>query len=197
MIFCTCGLLEKAEGLYEDGIFSTFFGGNEVPGQFSHKSKGSSISFAVPLLDNHGIKGLNVFAVYECFGSDFPYYEWYSMSRYFVLMGVMIRVRNKSEGLKWDYSPTHYGIPDEGEDMIWLSHWKFKDEHLESGDQVVVSVDIKHCFQVNELGIQFVQVEQESHNMMSTTDISDYVHKLLVYTIHPGSLLVHKPPWHL
>ncbi|ONI22400.1 hypothetical protein PRUPE_2G126800, partial [Prunus persica] len=169
------------QGLYEDGIFSTFFGGNEVPGQFSHKSRGSSISFAVPLLDNHGIKGLNVFAVYECFGSDFPYYEW--------LMGVMIRVRNKSKGLKWDYSSTHYGIPDEGEDMIWLSHWKFKDEHLESGDQVVVSVDIKHCFQVKELGIQFVQVEQESHNMMSTTDISDYVHKLLVYTIHPGSLL--------
>ncbi|ONI22404.1 hypothetical protein PRUPE_2G127000 [Prunus persica] len=41
------------QGLYERGIFSTFFGGNEVPGQFSHKSRGSSISFTVPLLDNH------------------------------------------------------------------------------------------------------------------------------------------------
>ncbi|XP_021801333.1 TMV resistance protein N-like, partial [Prunus avium] len=143
------------QGLYERGIFSTFFGGNEVPVQFSHKSRGSSISFTVPLLDNHIIKGLIVCAVYASSGSGFPYYD------------MTTRVRNKSKGLTWYYGPSFYGIPGEGEDMIWLSHWMFKDEHLEGGDQVVVSVH--HCFQVKELGIQFVQVEQESHNMMSNT----------------------------
>ncbi|CAL9006541.1 unnamed protein product [Prunus brigantina] len=155
------------QGLYQRGIFSTFFCGNEVPGQFSHKSRGSSISFTVPLLDNHRIKGLIVCAIYASSGSDFPYDYWTGFPD---VDGHMItRVRNKSKGLKWYYAPTHYGIPGEGEDMIWLSHWKFKDEHLEGGDQVVVSVRMTHCFQVKELGIQFVQVEQESHNMMSTT----------------------------
>ncbi|KAI5344950.1 hypothetical protein L3X38_012827 [Prunus dulcis] len=52
------------QGLYEKYIFSTFFAGNEVPGQFSHKSSKSPISFTVPLLDNHRIQGLKVFAVY-------------------------------------------------------------------------------------------------------------------------------------
>ncbi|KAI5344956.1 hypothetical protein L3X38_012833 [Prunus dulcis] len=52
------------QGLYEKYIFGTFFAGNEVPGQFSHKSSKSPISFTVPLLDNHRIQGLKVFAVY-------------------------------------------------------------------------------------------------------------------------------------
>ncbi|XP_021831131.1 disease resistance protein RML1A-like [Prunus avium] len=160
------------QGLYEKGIFSTFFSGNEVPGQFSHKSRGSSISFTVPLLDNHRIKGLIVCAVYASSGSDFPYNR---MTDFKWIGGQMItRVRNKSQGLKWYCKPSFYGIPGEGEDIIWLSHWKFK--HLEGGDQVVVSVRMAHFFQVKELGIQFVQVEQESNNMMSTT----------VYPVYPS-----------
>ncbi|TQD92531.1 hypothetical protein C1H46_021867 [Malus baccata] len=43
------------QGLYQRGIFSTFFVGNEVPGRFSYKSTKSSISFIVPLLlASHG-----------------------------------------------------------------------------------------------------------------------------------------------
>ncbi|XP_034203698.1 disease resistance protein RUN1-like [Prunus dulcis] len=60
------------QGLYEYGIFSTFFGGNEVPGQFSHKSRGSSISFTVPLRDNHRTRGLIVFVVYVNADYDSP-----------------------------------------------------------------------------------------------------------------------------
>ncbi|XP_021803022.1 disease resistance protein RML1A-like [Prunus avium] len=155
--------------LHEDGIFSAFFCGNEFPGQFSHKSRGSSISFVVPLLDNHRIKGLIVCAVYA--SSDFPYNQ------------MATRVINKSKGLKWYYMPSAYDIPGEGEDMIWLSHWKFKDEHLEGGDKVVVSVRMEH-FQVKELGIQFVQVEQENHNMMSPT-----VYPVDPRVNHPGAYL--------
>ncbi|XP_021802098.1 uncharacterized protein LOC110746197 [Prunus avium] len=79
---------------------------------------------------------------------------------------MITRVRNKSKGLKWYSLPEHFGVPD-GQHITWLSHWKFKDEHLEGGDQVVVSVRMAHCFQVKELGIQFVHVEQESHNLMT------------------------------
>ncbi|XP_021822537.1 TMV resistance protein N-like [Prunus avium] len=155
------------QGLYEAGIFSTFLAGNDVPGRFSHKSRRSSISFTVPLLDHQIIQGLIIFAVYASSGSDFPYNP---LTRFQGFHGHMItRVRNKSKGLNWYYMPSHYGIPGEGEDMIWLSLWNFQDEHLEGGDQVVVSVCMQPCFQVKELGIQLVLVEQVSHNMMSTT----------------------------
>ncbi|XP_021812620.1 TMV resistance protein N-like [Prunus avium] len=62
----------SVQGLYEYGIFSTFFVGNEVPGQFSHKSTKSSISFTVPSLPNHQIRGLKVFVVYTKYVNDLP-----------------------------------------------------------------------------------------------------------------------------
>ncbi|KAL6289843.1 hypothetical protein ACE6H2_007353 [Prunus campanulata] len=147
------------QGLYERGIFSTFFAGNEVPGQFSHKSTKSSISFVVPLLPNHGIGGLKVFAVYTKRASDSPW----------ALPGPLItRVRNKSKGLKWIYAPSHCGIPGEGEDMIWLSHWKLEEEvHLDGGDEVLVSVIMEPWLQVKEFGIQLLQpLQEENHNNM-------------------------------
>ncbi|CAL9006549.1 unnamed protein product [Prunus brigantina] len=152
--------------IYRDCIFSTFFCGNEVPGQFSHKSRGSSISFTVPLLDNHRTRGLIVFVVYVNADYDsriiHPNYE----SR--------IRVKNKSNGLRGSYYPSHYGIPGEGEDMIWLSHWNLDDE-LQGGDEVVVSVTMESGLLVKELGIRLVQVQQEeNHNMMSISTDSSY-----------------------
>ncbi|CAL9006531.1 unnamed protein product [Prunus brigantina] len=158
------------QGLYECGIFSTFFGGNEVPGQFSHKSRGSSISFTVPLLDNHRTRGMIVFVVYVNAGYDSPIvHDNYSSQ---------IRVKNKSKGLRGIYYPSHYGIPGEGEDMIWLSHWNL-DDQLQGGDEVVVSVIMKSGLLVKELGIRLVQVQQEeNHNMMSISTDSSYDHQI-------------------
>ncbi|BFG21525.1 hypothetical protein CerSpe_077990 [Prunus speciosa] len=154
------------QGLYERGIFSTFFGGNEVPGQFSHKSRGSSISFTVPLLDNHRTRSLIVFVVYVNAGYESPIVHHNHMSQ--------IRVKNKSKGLWGAYCPSHCGIPGEGEDMIWLSNWDFYDK-LEGGDEVVVSVIMKSGLLVKELGIRLVQVQQEeNHNMMSISTDSSY-----------------------
>ncbi|KAI5344948.1 hypothetical protein L3X38_012825 [Prunus dulcis] len=153
------------QGLYQYGIFSTFFGGNEVPGQFSHKRRGSSISFTVPLLDNHRTRGLIVFVVYVNADYDSPIIH----HNYFTDM----TVKNKTSGLRGIYYPSFYGIPGEGEDMIWLSHWNL-DDQLEGGDEVVVSVIMKSGLLVKELGIRLVQVQQEAnHNMMSiSTDSS-------------------------
>ncbi|XP_008232389.2 PREDICTED: uncharacterized protein LOC103331536 [Prunus mume] len=75
----------------------------------------------------------------------------------------LIRVKNKSKGLRGMYCPSHYGIPGEGEDMIWLSHWNL-DDQLQGGDEVVVSVINKSGFLVKELGIRLVQVQEENHS---------------------------------
>ncbi|CAL9006582.1 unnamed protein product [Prunus brigantina] len=152
------------QGLYEYGIFSTFFAGNEVPGQFSHKSTKSPISFTVPLRDYY--RGLKVFAVYTKHEHDND-----NGPSDNVPGPIVTRVRNKSKGLKWIYAPRCYGIPGEGEDMIWLSLWKLKEEvHLEGGDEVVVSVIMQPWLQVKEFGIQL----QENHNMMTVSTESSY-----------------------
>ncbi|XP_070681298.1 disease resistance protein RPV1-like [Malus domestica] len=152
------------QGLYLYGIFSTFFVGNEVPGRFSYKSTKSSISFIVPLLlASHRIRGLNIFATYakeencnnDNYDSDTP---------------ILTKVSNKSKGLKWIYIPLIYGIPGDGEDMIWLSHWKMEKETiLQCGHQVVVSVMAgpDKLFRIKEFGVELVQ-EHQNNIMLST-----------------------------
>ncbi|KAI5334888.1 hypothetical protein L3X38_025021 [Prunus dulcis] len=162
-LFCSAIDQSPVQGLYERGIFSTFFAGNEVPGRFSHKSRRSSISFTMA---SHRIQALVIFAAYASV-SDRPRH---SMSHFYGFgADIMARVRNKSKGQKWYYGPSHYGIPGGGEDMIWLSHWKFQNDQLEGGDRVVVSVVTQPCFRVKELGIQIVQEQEENHNTMMST----------------------------
>ncbi|XP_048426289.1 uncharacterized protein LOC125470769 [Pyrus x bretschneideri] len=155
-------IMENVQGLYQFGIFSTCFVGNEVPGQFSYKSTKFSISFMVPLLPaTHRIRGLNIFATYETKGNS----NNHDLNR-----PIMTKVSNKSKGLKWIYSPLFYGIPGEGEDMIWLSHWTMESETiLQCGDQVVVLVtdEFSEQFRVKEFGVELVQEHQ--NNMMIST----------------------------
>ncbi|KAB2627492.1 TMV resistance protein N-like [Pyrus ussuriensis x Pyrus communis] len=156
--------LSPVQGLYQFGIFSTFFVGNEVPGRFSYKSAKSSISFVVPLLPaTHRIQGLNIFATYATKENSNNHY--YGMER-----SIMTKVSNKSKGLKWIYAPIFYGIPGEGEDMIWLSHWRMESETiLQCGDQVVVLVadGFAEQFRVKEFGVELVQ--EHRNNMMIST----------------------------
>ncbi|KAM1140418.1 hypothetical protein ACFX15_039822 [Malus domestica] len=152
------GMIRPIEGLYEYGIFSTFLPGNEVPGRFSHTSKGSSISFTLPSLPNLKIQGLNIFSVYANSGV----YHFSSMPN-----PVMIKISNQSKDLKWIYGPSCYGIPDDGNDMTWLSHWKLGNR-LECGDEVTVSVFTRPPFLVKECGIQLVH--EREVEIMSTQD---------------------------
>ncbi|CAL2241118.1 unnamed protein product [Prunus armeniaca] len=140
------GTMHPIEGLYEVGIFSTFLPGNEVPGQFSHRSKGSTVSFTVPSLPNLKIRGLNIFSIYA--NSNTYYFST-------IPHPVITKVSNESKGLKWIYAPACYGIPDNENDVIWLSHWKLGNR-LESGDEVTVSVFMQPGLQVKECGIQLV-----------------------------------------
>ncbi|KAB2595316.1 protein suppressor of npr1-1 [Pyrus ussuriensis x Pyrus communis] len=149
------------QGLYQFGIFSTFFTGNEVPGWFSYKSTKSSISFIVPLLHaSHRIRGLNIFATYAKV-------ENYN---YQFFTPIMTKVSNKSKGLTWIYEPIIYGIPGDGEDMKWLSHWRMETETiLQCGDEVVVLVIARFPdqFRIKEFGVELVQEHQ--NNMMTST----------------------------
>ncbi|CAN6722311.1 unnamed protein product [Malus baccata var. baccata] len=150
------------QGPYQCGIFSTFFVGNEVPGQFSYKSTKSSISFIVPLLlASHRIRGLNIFATYSNNYSTSP-----------IIGPIMIKVRNKSKGLKWIYAPEFYRIPGDGENMIWLSHWKMENKTiLQCGDEVVVSVitGARDLFWVKEFGVELVQEHQDKMSTQHNT----------------------------
>ncbi|XP_050159064.1 disease resistance protein RPV1-like isoform X3 [Malus sylvestris] len=156
------------QGLYQFGIFSTFFVGNEVPGQFSYKSTKSSISFIVPLLPaSHKIRGLNISATYaneenSNYIDDDDDDDDYKPP-------IIIKVSNKSKGLKWIYVPYLSGIPEEGEDMIWLSHWRMESETtLQCGDEVLVLVLMRPGkFQLKEVGVELVQEHQ--NNMMINT----------------------------
>ncbi|XP_021804298.1 uncharacterized protein LOC110748651 [Prunus avium] len=188
--FCSAIDRSPVQGVYEQGIFSTFFAGNEVPGRFSHKSRRSSISFTVTLPDKHRIKALVIFAVIcAVYASSSFNFTPNLMVGFKYNADVMARVRNKSKGLKWYYSPTHNGIPGEGEDMIWLSHWKFQDDHLEGGDRVVVSVVTQPFLRVKELGIQIVQEQEENHNTVMSTQRKTIHLRAYSSEIHPGEYL--------
>ncbi|CAN6566553.1 unnamed protein product [Malus baccata var. baccata] len=137
---------------------------NEVPGRFSYKSTKSSISFSVPLLpSSHRIRGLNIFATYANEENSNNGDDGFRVSK-------IIKVSNKSKGLKWIYWPLFYGIPCDEEDMIWLSHWRMENETiLQCGDQVVVSVMARpdNLFQIKEFGVELMQEHQ--NNMMIST----------------------------
>ncbi|KAK9910928.1 hypothetical protein M0R45_034862 [Rubus argutus] len=146
----------EIQGLYEYGIFSTFLPGtvNKVPGEFSHSSIGGfSISFTVPLLSNHRIRGLNIYCVYA---------KDSNLEGLWASSPVIIIVRNKSKDLRWIYWPSCYGIPGKEQDLIWLSHWKFGNQ-LEAGNQITASVFSRHTpYVVKEWGIRIVHEEEDT-----------------------------------
>ncbi|XP_024162336.1 disease resistance protein RUN1 [Rosa chinensis] len=159
---------DPVQGLYEDGIFSTFLPGDEVPGQFSRRSRGSSVSFTVPLLPNLNIRGLNVFSIIaqsNNHDSDPMTNSVYIDGLGFPIITVVI---NKSKGLKWFHGPNFSGVPGEGKDVIWLSHWKFGNL-LTCGDEVTILIYTKSEFKVKECGIQLVYYDEKDH-VASTTD---------------------------
>ncbi|KAK9944518.1 hypothetical protein M0R45_010081 [Rubus argutus] len=159
--------MHPVQGLYEDGIFSTFLPRNEVPGQYSHRIKGSSISFTVPILANLTIRGLNVFSVIAKSNNDDSDPTINTVNIDDSDHPAITVVSNKSKDLKWIYGPKFFGIPGDGKDMIWLSHWKFGNR-LEGGDVVTILIYTKSEFKVKECGFQLVYHDQEQENINST-----------------------------
>ncbi|PRQ57442.1 putative TIR domain, P-loop containing nucleoside triphosphate hydrolase [Rosa chinensis] len=163
----TSAKMQPIQGVYEYGIFNTFLSGIEVPGQFSYRSNGaSSMSFTVSLPPpNLRIRGFNFFSVYAKSEGSGVLLACYPL---------MMKVSNKSKGLKWIYGPSFFGMPSEEKDVIWLSHWKLG-SRLEAGDEVTVSVFTpQQHFLVKEWGIQIVH-EQEDQ-MICSQDSSSSIY---------------------
>ncbi|KDP27361.1 hypothetical protein JCGZ_20185 [Jatropha curcas] len=148
--------------LQECGIFSFFIAGSEVPYWFSHKSIGSSISFTVTPTSGHTIRGLNLCIVYARDDEVF----WLHAAGHYAI------INNETKGIIWSYSPTFYGIPEENEDMVWLSYWKFGDE-LEVGDEVNVSVRMPSGFYVKECGIRIVYEQDKKDTEINSKSIAE------------------------
>lgn len=87
---------------------------------------------------------------------------------------IATKVRNNTKRLEWIYGPSFFGVPNDGEQVIWLSHWKFGNQ-LESGDLVKVSVLTTSELRVKECGVEIVYDESEKKMMntqQNTTDIA-------------------------
>ncbi|XP_034204979.1 disease resistance protein RPV1-like [Prunus dulcis] len=141
----------RLQGLNECGIFSIFLHGNKIPDWFSYKSLCNSVlSIVVPSHPNLKIRGLNACILYarRPDHKDGPH----MFSEHFV------KVSNETKGLMWTYFPVAMGLPRENQDMLWLSHWVFRDNELESGDEIRVSV--KSGLWAKEFGIQLLHEEE-------------------------------------
>ncbi|XP_058196351.1 disease resistance protein RPV1-like [Rhododendron vialii] len=141
------------QGCHERHIFSAYLPGSNVPEWFSFKNLGgSSVDFTVPSNPNSRVRGLSICSVYElsCAPLD---YRWEGDQHTIV--------SNKTKGLVWSYCPGVFGVGEAGEDMMWLSYWKYGKQLLEAGDELHVSVFGGPCVLVKEVGVCVLYNEEQ------------------------------------
>ncbi|XP_059313455.1 disease resistance protein RPV1-like isoform X1 [Lycium ferocissimum] len=150
------------QGLYEFGIFSTYFPGNEVPSWFNNKSEQSMLTLKVDSLPYINITGLIICVVYarssprkfRYFGDGHTFY---------------IKVQNITKGLKWIYAPSFIGIPGENNRLTFLCHWKFG-KYLQTGDQINVSLPCwSNTFKMKEFGVTLAYNKPELDQSSAST----------------------------
>ncbi|KAI7742664.1 hypothetical protein M8C21_025552 [Ambrosia artemisiifolia] len=113
-----------AKMLYEHGIFSTYLQGKEIPKWFTQRSSGSLFTLQSP--------PENVSTMME-------------------VGPPMIKITNLTKDSSWTYNPRMYPFhkkkvfEDGGEvDVVWLSHWMFRKNEFEDGDQVSIHFSVKY-----------------------------------------------------
>ncbi|CAI9268983.1 unnamed protein product [Lactuca saligna] len=130
---------------YEFGIFSTIYGGKEMPNWISCRSKGPSLSFTIPSSPNN-LRGLNFCYVYTF---PFPYDQ-------FILLP-MITISNLTKNCTWIYNHYAYRVNVGEGCVILLSHWMFGMNEMEGGDQVTITTVTEEVEQLTEeCGVSFV-----------------------------------------
>nr|XP_043609298.1 disease resistance protein RPV1-like [Erigeron canadensis] len=124
------GKIVPTQMLYERGIFSTYIKGHEVPKWFTQRSNGNI--FTLESSPNScRICGLNV-----CVVSAISNPTEVGPSR--------IEIRNLTKNCSWTYQPMIFAHPEdhEFEDVddveVWLSHWMFRNNEFEDGDEVCI-----------------------------------------------------------
>ncbi|XP_060167556.1 disease resistance protein TAO1-like [Lycium barbarum] len=171
------------QGLYEFGIFSTYFPGNEVPSWFNNKSEQSKLTLKVDSLPYINITGLIICVVYA--RSSPRKFRYFGDSKFGDGHTFYIKVQNITKGLKWIYAPSFIGIPGENNRLTFLCHWKFG-KYLQTGDQINVSLPCwSKTFKMKEFGVTLAynkpELDQSSASTSETrvlatrhTPIGDY-----------------------
>ncbi|XP_075094730.1 disease resistance protein RUN1 [Nicotiana tabacum] len=151
------------QGLYEQGIFSTFLPGNKVPSWFTKLKNLNSVSFTIsqPLNNIQGLSIAIVYTSYESQEDEFSRAYWRTHQNI---------VHNRTKDLKWIHIPRVFGVPEGNEEITWLSHWKFGDL-LEDGDDISILVSL-NSLKVKELGVDLVCNEQEQSDPSNCNDAS-------------------------
>ncbi|KAL4561366.1 hypothetical protein LXL04_033531 [Taraxacum kok-saghyz] len=112
---------------YEFGIFSTVYGGKEMPNWIMHTRKGQLLSFIVPS-SSKKLRGLNFCSVQKL---QYP-------DKIFSLP--MIIIRNRNTNHTWIYRPyiRHARVYEDY--FTTLSHWMFGLNEIKGGDWVSIQV---------------------------------------------------------
>ncbi|XP_058220115.1 disease resistance protein RPV1-like [Rhododendron vialii] len=162
-----CGKEKQAlpvQGCHGTYIFSAYLPGSKVPLWFNFNNLGSSCNFTVPSNLDLRVQGLSVCSVYELSGAP-PEYYW--------KLDTHTSLSNKTKGLIWIHCPEVFGFGEVGEDITWLSYWKFGKQLLEAGDELDVSVFGGAFVQVKEVGVRLLYIkEQEEMSSQSANEES-------------------------
>ncbi|KAL7617417.1 hypothetical protein Lser_V15G03791 [Lactuca serriola] len=150
---------------YEFGIFSTIYGGEEMPNWITYKSARRSISFTVPSSLTR-LRGLNFCCVLTS--------SYLGEEDGFLYLPVII-ISNITKNLTWIYQHCIECVLDVGgKCLILLSHWMFGVNEMECGDHVSINVrwaphDIPDAVN-KECGVSFVyddeKTDEEEENVL-------------------------------
>ncbi|KAK4337783.1 hypothetical protein RND71_042270 [Anisodus tanguticus] len=158
------------QGLYEFGIFSTYFPGTEIPGWFSKNGEESIITLKVNSHSNTEIKGINICIVYS--RSTHHKFQRWGENQFGNWYSFFIKLCNVTNGDKWIYAPTFIGIPGSDEDLTFLCHWKFG-KYIQAGDEINVSVlGWSYTFQMKEFGVSIECDRQETDQSVTSSSES-------------------------
>ncbi|XP_042758012.1 uncharacterized protein LOC111899437 [Lactuca sativa] len=129
---------------YEFGIFSTIYGGKQMPNWIHCRSKGPLISFTIPS-SPYNFRGLN-----------FCYVQGYLFPNQFVDLPI-IKVSNLTKNGTWIYR--HYidgaSVGGQARSLTLLSHWMFGINEMEAGDHVTITVTEPYNQLTKECGGEF------------------------------------------
>ncbi|KAL4561979.1 hypothetical protein LXL04_034165 [Taraxacum kok-saghyz] len=158
-LLCSLGWTElnlhksEIQMCYEFGIFSTIYGGEEMPNWITDRSMGPSISFTIPSSPKQ-FRGLNLcdLCTLQFRKDDSLYFP-------------VIIVSNKTKDRTWIYNNYVFKVSVSGDCVIFLSHWMFGTNEMEGGDHVTITVSEKHYCVANqftkECGVSFVYDDGE------------------------------------
>ncbi|KAK9068946.1 hypothetical protein SSX86_013062 [Deinandra increscens subsp. villosa] len=166
----------RLQMFYEFGIFSTYYGGEEMPNWISCRSKEGStpISFTIPPSSSpNKLRGLNFCYVLE---NKLP-----NLNMHLDLQ--LIIIRNITKNGTWIYDP-HYSRVEVAEDcccLICVSHWMFGINEMKEGDQITISTAKrfeKDVGSIRECGIGFVydDDEEEEEDVLAYYKSWNHVH---------------------